>query len=125
MVDSQANIFIRPWVTLSRCTRAKKGDVKAAFDYFCPALPDESFAQLVQHGLDLIIPSTEAYLHMNGSTGTLSTITDMDENTSATMSPGDVDFSTKSANVETSVEGNVSVFWLEDEKFYPSTVHDA
>lgn len=37
-----------------------KMEVKAAFGEFCPALPDESFGQLVQDGPDLILPSTEA-----------------------------------------------------------------
>lgn len=62
---------------------------------------------------------------MNGSTGAPSTITDMDEHSSATTSSGDVDFSTKSPNVEPSVGGNVSVFWPEDGKFYPGTVREA
>ena len=110
-------------------------EITVAFEDTRAALPQQSFAQLVQDGLDTLDDLTMDNLDMTSTaieeldnanpddSDTAGLITDDSPSSpSQIKEPNDDDFSTENPNAEPSVGDKVSVLWPLDAKFYPGTV---
>lgn len=112
-IDQRASSIVVP---------GRKGrKITVAFEDTLKALPNESFAQLVQDGIDSIDKiiekcSNDVSVH------------ETSENAATAPSinnsfPIDYDFSKVSANVEPSVSDSISVFWPFNDHLFPGTIH--
>lgn len=86
-----------------------------------PAIPQNSFAQHVQDGIDTL----DELLHEKTSEITEIDATGNGESNDETQEPVDDDFSTENAKSEPVIGDRISVFWPLDDQFYDGTVQSA